>query len=135
MYETFFAENLKRERVRRGLSGKVLAEKAGMSSPYLTQLEKGVRKPSPALLQKLAHALSIPIETLLAPASPASYNRPMTVREKPVPYDASPCAACAAKDAEIERLKNQVDILLQGMDRIVLHLSTITGKPAPQKER
>ena len=41
-----------------------LAEAAGVSNPYLSQIERGLRKPSADILQQLARALSISAETL-----------------------------------------------------------------------
>jgi transcriptional regulator with XRE-family HTH domain len=41
-----------------------LAEVAGVSNPYLSQIERGLRKPSADILQQLARALSISAETL-----------------------------------------------------------------------
>ena len=41
-----------------------LAQAAGMSNPYLSQIERGLRKPSAEILQQLAKALEISAETL-----------------------------------------------------------------------
>jgi transcriptional regulator with XRE-family HTH domain len=41
-----------------------LAEQAGVSNPYLSQIERGLRKPSAEVLQQLARALRISAETL-----------------------------------------------------------------------
>jgi transcriptional regulator with XRE-family HTH domain len=41
-----------------------LSEKAGISNPYLSQIERGLRKPSAEILQQIARALSISAETL-----------------------------------------------------------------------
>jgi transcriptional regulator with XRE-family HTH domain len=41
-----------------------LAKRAGVSNPYLSQLERGVRKPSADILQQIARALEISAETL-----------------------------------------------------------------------
>jgi len=46
------------------LSMRGLAERAGVSNPYLSQIERGLRKPSAEILQQLARALSIPAEAL-----------------------------------------------------------------------
>src|SRR3546814_19758405 len=45
-----------------------LAEAAGVSNPYLSQIERGLRRPSADILQQLARALSISAETLYVPA-------------------------------------------------------------------
>jgi transcriptional regulator with XRE-family HTH domain len=51
---------------RRGaqLTLRQLAEEAGVSNPYLSQIERGLRKPSADVLQQLAKALRISAETL-----------------------------------------------------------------------
>ena len=45
-----------------------LAKKAGVSNPYLSQIERGLRKPSAEILQAIARALSISSETLYVKA-------------------------------------------------------------------
>lgn len=46
------------------LSVRRLAELAGVSNPYLSQIERGLRKPSAEILQQIAKALEISSETL-----------------------------------------------------------------------
>jgi transcriptional regulator with XRE-family HTH domain len=46
------------------LSVRKLSERAGVSNPYLSQVERGLRKPSAEILQRLAKALEISAETL-----------------------------------------------------------------------
>lgn len=41
-----------------------LAKRAGVSNPYLSQIERGLRKPSAEILQQIARALEISAETL-----------------------------------------------------------------------
>jgi transcriptional regulator with XRE-family HTH domain len=41
-----------------------LSELAGISNPYLSQIERGLRKPSAEILQAIARALRISSETL-----------------------------------------------------------------------
>ena len=45
-----------------------LAEAAGVSNPYLSQIERGLRKPSAEILQQVAKALRISAETLYVQA-------------------------------------------------------------------
>ncbi len=51
---------------RRGdrLSLRKLSELAGISNPYLSQIERGLRKPSAEILQGIAKGLRISAETL-----------------------------------------------------------------------
>ena len=46
------------------LSLRKLSELAGISNPYLSQIERGLRKPSAEILQQIARALEISSETL-----------------------------------------------------------------------
>ena len=54
-----------REQRRIGqLSLRKLSELSGISNPYLSQIERGLRRPSAEILQQIARALSISAETL-----------------------------------------------------------------------
>ena len=55
---------LKEQRVTARLSLRQLAEQAGVSNPYLSQIERGLRKPSAEVLQQIARALRISAEQL-----------------------------------------------------------------------
>lgn len=46
------------------MSLRKLAETAGISNPYLSQIERGLRKPSAEILKSIARALSIRAEAL-----------------------------------------------------------------------
>lgn len=46
------------------MSVRRLAQLAGVSNPYLSQIERGLRKPSAEILQQIAHALQISAESL-----------------------------------------------------------------------
>jgi transcriptional regulator with XRE-family HTH domain len=50
------------------LSLRTLAERAGISNPYLSQIERGLRRPSADILQRVADALRISAETLYVQA-------------------------------------------------------------------
>jgi transcriptional regulator with XRE-family HTH domain len=50
------------------LSLRKLSELAGISNPYLSQIERGLRKPSAEILQQIARALRISAETLYVQA-------------------------------------------------------------------
>lgn len=52
------------QRRRDQLSLRKLSELAGISNPYLSQIERGLRKPSAEILQAIARALRISSETL-----------------------------------------------------------------------
>jgi len=50
------------------MSLRKLSEVAGISNPYLSQIERGLRKPSADILQQIAKALRISAETLYVQA-------------------------------------------------------------------
>ena len=51
-------------RERRGLTQQELAEKAGISKPYLSQIETGKRQGTVETLSSLARSLDIPLDVL-----------------------------------------------------------------------
>jgi len=55
---------LRQQRVAAHLSLRQLADLAGVSNPYLSQIERGLRRPSAQVLQQLAKALRISAEQL-----------------------------------------------------------------------
>ena len=57
-------EYLKEQRTSAELSLRQLAAQTGLSNPYLSQIERGLRRPSAEVLQQLAKALRISAETL-----------------------------------------------------------------------
>lgn len=57
-------EFIRSQRERANLSLRRLADRAGISNPYLSQIERGVRKPSAEILKRISRALSISAETL-----------------------------------------------------------------------
>jgi transcriptional regulator with XRE-family HTH domain len=59
---------LKEQRLASRLSLRQLAEQAGVSNPYLSQIERGLRKPSADVLQQIAKALRISAEQVYVQA-------------------------------------------------------------------
>jgi transcriptional regulator with XRE-family HTH domain len=57
-------EFIRDQRRNARLSLRKLSELAGISNPYLSQIERGLRKPSADILQAIARGLSISAETL-----------------------------------------------------------------------
>ncbi len=55
---------LKEQRTQAQLSLRQLAEQTGVSNPYLSQIERGLRRPSAEVLQQIAKALRISAEQL-----------------------------------------------------------------------
>lgn len=63
---------LKAQRVEARLSLRQLADQAGVSNPYLSQIEHGLRRPSAEVMQQLAKALRISAEQLYVRAGMVS---------------------------------------------------------------
>ncbi|MDH3471276.1 MAG: helix-turn-helix domain-containing protein [Acidimicrobiia bacterium] len=55
---------IRQHRERSALSMRKLATQAGISNPYLSQIERGLRKPSADILKSISRALSISAESL-----------------------------------------------------------------------
>ncbi|AZI58925.1 XRE family transcriptional regulator [Nakamurella antarctica] len=61
-------EFIRDQRTTAQISLRQLAAKAGVSNPYLSQVERGLRKPSADILAQIAHGLQISVESLLTKA-------------------------------------------------------------------
>jgi transcriptional regulator with XRE-family HTH domain len=59
---------IRQQRGSAHLSLRRLSELAGVSNPYLSQIERGLRRPSAEILQQIARALRISAETLYVQA-------------------------------------------------------------------
>src|SRR5205823_11843895 len=72
-------EFIREQRSNNRLSLRSLSQLAGISNPYLSQIERGLRKPSAEILQQIAKALRIQAETL--------YVRAGILEERPTEHD------------------------------------------------
>ena len=72
-------EFIREQRSNNRLSLRSLSQLAGISNPYLSQIERGLRKPSAEILQQIAKALRIQAETL--------YVRAGILEERPTDHD------------------------------------------------
>lgn len=59
---------IREQRSAVGMSMRKLAQAAGVSNPYLSQIERGLRRPSAEILNGIAKALRISAETLYVQA-------------------------------------------------------------------
>jgi transcriptional regulator with XRE-family HTH domain len=66
---------IRSQRERARMSVRRLAELADVSNPYISQIERGLRKPSAEILQQVANALKISVETLYVKAGILSDER------------------------------------------------------------
>ncbi len=60
-------KNVKSLRKKLGWSQELLAEKTGVSAPYITQIEAGKRTPSLDIVERLASALGVEYKSLFEP--------------------------------------------------------------------
>jgi transcriptional regulator with XRE-family HTH domain len=85
---------LREQRQNAKLSLRQLSELAGVSNPYLSQIERGLKKPSAEILKELARGLEVSAETL--------YVRAGILDEKPVAaYEGPSVLEAIAKDAAL----------------------------------
>jgi transcriptional regulator with XRE-family HTH domain len=61
---TSLGDYIREQRESAQVSLRQLAKAAGVSNPYLSQIERGVKKPSAEILQQIAKGLRISAETL-----------------------------------------------------------------------
>jgi transcriptional regulator with XRE-family HTH domain len=59
------ADNLKRMRVAHGWSQEEFAERSGLHRTYISGLERGIRNPTIAIVDRLAAALGVSCAALL----------------------------------------------------------------------
>lgn len=110
---------IRQQRERANLSLRRLADRSGVSNPYLSQIERGLRHPSAEILKRLSRALEISAETLYTraglieegPASPSVVeaiegDRALTPRQKQVLLDLYrallEASAATAEEQEVE---------------------------------
>jgi transcriptional regulator with XRE-family HTH domain len=80
---------IRAQRAGARLSLRRLSELAGVSNPYLSQIERGLRRPSADILQQLAKALRISAETLYVQAGildPPSHGSDLVAQIRADPY-------------------------------------------------
>ena len=104
---------------RTHLSVRRLADLSGISNPYLSQIERGLRKPSAEILQQLAKALSISAETL--------YVRAGILDASTQP----PSGVVAAIRADLDLSEDQKSSLVQIYESFRASGPTAAAPPAP----
>ncbi|GAA1457483.1 helix-turn-helix domain-containing protein [Williamsia maris] len=87
---------IRSQRVAAEVSLRQLAERAGVSNPYLSQIERGLRKPSADVLAQIAKGLRVSAEVL--------YVRAGILEERP----ASPVRDALLVDSAISERQKQM---------------------------
>jgi transcriptional regulator with XRE-family HTH domain len=72
---------IRTQRENAQVSVRQLAERAGVSNPYLSQVERGLRKPSAEVLNQLAKALRVSAEVLYVQAGMLEPSEKSEVRD------------------------------------------------------
>lgn len=99
---------IREQRERSKMSLRRLADKAGISNPYLSQIERGLRKPSAEILKALARGLSIQAESLYIQAGLLDDpSVPPTVREA---IEADPSLSSRQKQVLLDVYRSLVDV-------------------------
>ena len=111
---------LREQRHSAQLSLRQLSAVAGISNPYLSQIERGLKKPSAEILQALAKALRISAESL--------YVRAGILEERTDLGDVARVDVPAAILAEPRLSDRQRGVLLDVYESFV-------GEPAPKKAK
>ena len=65
---------VRKRREERRLTQEALAEAAGVSVPYVSHIERGIKKPSLGTLLRLSAALDVTVDALLRGNQPAEAN-------------------------------------------------------------
>ncbi len=136
-----FGKILREARDNRALTLDALAQATGISKPYLSQIEtaRTPGPPSPQKLRRLAKALGLDPEELLAAAdwlrAPASIRRALTAvteKNRPPRPDESPAAITAPGGAPAP-LPRRPDGAIN-LDALMAALPDSTRSPLPRRE-
>ena len=101
---------LREQRESNKLSLRQLSDLVGVSNPYLSQIERGLKKPSAEILQQLAKGLQVSAESLYVRAGILE-DRPVTPTEVP--------GVRAAIAADPDLTQRQRDALIDIYDSFV----------------
>jgi transcriptional regulator with XRE-family HTH domain len=98
------AGNIRENRRKNGLSQEKLAEKAGISTPFIAMIEVSRKFPTPDVLDKIAGALNIKTWQLFA--VPPSPDEAMERLHKSIVIDIQQVVGDAVKKAIAENYRN-----------------------------
>jgi transcriptional regulator with XRE-family HTH domain len=104
---------IRQQRERANLSLRRLADSAGISNPYLSQIERGIRKPSAEILSRLSRALEISANSL--------YSRAGLLDE-----DLQSPTMSEAIDADLRLSQSQKQVLLDMYKALVHSNGSVT---------
>jgi len=119
-------ERIRYHRRRLCLRQAELARKAGINQGFLSEIERGRRKPSPSTLNALAAALGLPPAVLVGDGRDHDAPQPLVTREVPL-YGAIPAGPPSHTQEQVELFP--VLRHLWGPDRYCLRLSFDSMEP------
>ncbi|WP_221328873.1 helix-turn-helix domain-containing protein [Actinoplanes sp. L3-i22] len=108
-------EIIRRQRELAELSMRQLASMVGISNPYLSQIERGLRAPSGRVLHAIATSLRTTADALVAQASPATPGPPEVLRA--IAADPNLTARQRQALGEVYSAMAQVTIARRGRER------------------
>ena len=117
-------EYIRQQREQAKISMRQLASAAGVSNPYLSQIERGLRRPSAEILQQIAKGLRISAEALYVQAGILEDRRP----------DSGVRAAVLADPELTERQKQVLLEIYESFRRELApgpSVGAVAGSPAP----
>src|ERR1051325_3266832 len=128
-----FGERIRAERARRGMSRKLLADHAGISERYITQIESGKGNISILLLRQVAAALGLPLARLVedeAPSPELTLVRQFLARLSPAQLREAHASLAArfASDAAVMRTGRIALVGLRGAGK-----NTLGSSPPPPR--
>lgn len=113
-------EYIREQRQRAKVSLRQLAEVTGVSNPYLSQIERGLRKPSAEVLQQIANALRV--------STPIMYLRAGLLEQR---EGQGVLAAIAADEGLTPRQKQTLTEIYEAFRRENVRTGV---KPAPDRD-
>ena len=105
---------IRTQRERANLSLRRLADRAGISNPYLSQIERGIRRPSAEILKRLSRALSISAETLYSRAGLIEEGGPAPLVVEAI--DADPQLTPRQKQVLLDLYRAMVEATLEASE-------------------
>ncbi|HKO56012.1 MAG TPA: helix-turn-helix transcriptional regulator [Thermoanaerobaculia bacterium] len=131
-----FGERIRAERARRGMSRKLLADHAGISERYITQIESGKGNISILLLRQVAAALGLPLARLVEdepPSAEMTLVRQFLARLTPAQLREAHASLAArfASDAAVMRTSRIALVGLRGAGKTTLGGALARAKNVP----
>ncbi len=123
---TAVGDRVRELRARRGMTRKILAKDSGVSERYLAQLEGGQGNASLSILRRVARALDVPLESLIAetPEPAAELTQSVELLRRLSPAQLAEAGALLLKtfgDAEAEGRTRRIALIgLRGAGKTTL---------------